>query len=171
LFVTFRLHGTLPSNRIFPPARLTSGRAFVALDRILDAACNGPQFLREPELASLVIQALWDGHLRMGRYHLHAFVVMPNHVHVLTTPQVPTAQWLGPLKGYTGHEANRMLPRKGPFWQDESYNHLVRNDEEFRRIQHYIERNPVKAGLVSAPEEFPWSSVTPGQSPAAAQKG
>jgi hypothetical protein len=49
--------------------------------------------------------------------------------------------------------------------------HLARNDEEYRRIQRYIEWNPVKAGLVAAPEEFPWSSATPGQSPAAAQKG
>ncbi len=61
-----------------------------------------------------------------------------------------------------------------PFWQDESYDHLVRNDPEFARVQHYIEINPVTAGLVLLPEEFPWSSATrsaehtPGTSPAAA---
>ncbi len=120
LFVTFRLHDSLPPNRVFPPVKLTSGRAFVAMDRILDTSRSGPVFLRQPEIARLVIQALWDGHVRLGRYHLHAFVVMPNHVHVLTTPRVPAAHWLGPLKGFTGHEANRVLGRKGPFWQDES---------------------------------------------------
>jgi hypothetical protein len=78
---------------------------------------------------------------------------------------------LGPLKGLTAHAANRMLGRKGPFWQDESYDHLVRHDEEFRRVQHYIEWNPVKAGLAPNPEAFPWSSAAPGQSPVAAQKG
>ena len=48
-----------------------------------------------------------------------------------------------------------------PFWQDESYDRLVRNDLEFERIVNYIERNPVTAGLVLTPEEFPWSSARP----------
>jgi hypothetical protein len=48
-----------------------------------------------------------------------------------------------------------------PFWQDESYDRLVRNDTEFARIVDYIERNPVTAGLVATPEEFPWSSARP----------
>ena len=48
-----------------------------------------------------------------------------------------------------------------PFWQDESYDRLVRNDTEFDGIVHYIERNPVTAGLAATPEEFPWSSATP----------
>ena len=47
------------------------------------------------------------------------------------------------------------------FWQDESYDHLVRDDEEFQRIVRYIEWNPVKAGFVTCPEEFPWSSARP----------
>jgi hypothetical protein len=47
------------------------------------------------------------------------------------------------------------------FWQDESYDRLVRNDSEFERIAHYIEMNPVKAGLAAVPEEFPWSSAGP----------
>jgi REP-associated tyrosine transposase len=84
---------------------------------------------------------------------------------------VPAAEWLGALKGFTGHEAVRMLNRRGtPCWQDESYDHLVRDDEEFARIRRYIEWNPVKAGLVALPEEFPWSSAAPGRSPAAGQK-
>ena len=48
-----------------------------------------------------------------------------------------------------------------PFWQDESYDRLVRNDTEFERIVHYIERKPVTAGLVGTPEESPWSSARP----------
>jgi hypothetical protein len=46
-----------------------------------------------------------------------------------------------------------------PFWQDESYDRLVRNQTEFDRIVNYIEMNPVKAGLVAKPEDFPWSSA------------
>jgi putative DNA methylase len=54
---------------------------------------------------------------------------------------------------------NRILGQRGHFWQDESYDHLVRSDGEFDRIRNYIEQNPVKAGLAKAPEEFRWSSA------------
>ena len=109
MFVTFRLHGSLPVNRRFPNARLTSGQAFVALDRLLDRAKTGPFFLRQPEIASMFIRALFDGQDRFERYEVHAFVVMSNHVHLLVTPHVPARVWLGSLKGYTGHEAIGML--------------------------------------------------------------
>ncbi len=96
----------------------------------------------------------------MRRYKLHSFVVMPNHVHLLVTPSVTAPKWLGPLKGFTAFEANKILARQGnPFWQHESYDHLVRSDEEFDRIQHYIEQNPVKAHLACTPGEFRWSSA------------
>ena len=160
LFVTFRLHSSLPENRLFPPGALTSGQAFVAMDRLLDESRTGPRHLAMPEIATMVVQALEDGELRFARYRLHAFVVMSNHVHLLATPSVPSAKWLRTLKGFTAHQANAILGRKGaPFWQSESYDHLVRSDEEFGRIQRYIENNPVKAGLVAVPEEFPWSSA------------
>jgi REP element-mobilizing transposase RayT len=142
------------------------------MDRLLDRATEGPVFLRQDQIAQIMVDAIRDGETRFRRYWLHAFVVMPNHVHLLVTPNVAANQWLGPLKGFTAHQANRVLGRHAPFWQDESYDHLVRNEEEFQRIQRYIENNPVKAGLVGSPEFFPWSSagglyVTPGGSPAA----
>ena len=155
LFVTFRLHDSLPPGRIFPPASLTSGKAFVEMDRLLDAACSGPKYLAVPEIANLVVGAIQGNE----RYRLHSFVVMPNHVHMLVTPLVPSAEWLRHLKGSTAREANLILGRRGPFWQGESYDHLVRSDEEFGRIRMYIENNPVKAGLVKAPEDFEWSSA------------
>jgi REP element-mobilizing transposase RayT len=174
LFVTFRLHGSLPAARTFPPARLTTGKAFVAMDRILDRTSSGPLFLARSEIACLVLDALRDGQVRFQRYQLHSFVIMPNHVHVLATPCVSAQRWLGPLKGFTAHEANRILGRCGkPFWQDESYDRLVRSDEEFNRICAYIENNPVKAGLVQTPHSFRWSSAYEGPpgKPAAATIG
>jgi REP element-mobilizing transposase RayT len=161
LFVTFRLHGTLPANRVFAPEVLTTaGKTFVAMDRILDKAASGPSYLRMPEIAELVVAGLQAGENRFGRYQLHSYVVMPNHVQALVTPHVVATQWLGPLKGFTAHEANRLLGQRGKhFWQDESYDHLVRSDREFDRIRNYIEQNPVKAGLVVASEEFRWSSA------------
>jgi REP element-mobilizing transposase RayT len=160
LFVTFRLHGSLPANRAFPPALLTTGETFAAMDRILDKAAVGPRFLAEPEIAQRVVACLLDGEHRLQRYRLHSFVVMPNHVHMLVTPNVVSTKWLGPLKGFTAYEANRLLNRAGtPFWQQESYDHVVRSEAGMERIRRYIENNPVKAGLVAVPGDFQWSSA------------
>jgi putative transposase len=85
---------------------------------------------------------------------------MPNHVHLMATGEVPVAKWLGALKGYTGYQAAQFLKSPGPFWQDESYDHLVRGASEFDRIRRYIENNPVTAGLAASPEAWPWSSAS-----------
>src|SRR5271165_2267984 len=117
LFVTFRLHGSLPASRILPPERLTtSGEAFRAMDRILDRGSSGPLFLQRPEIASLVKDALREGQSRFHRYQLHAFVVMPNHVHLLVTPKVVSTRWLGPLKGFTGYRANGSAQSRSKYW-------------------------------------------------------
>ena len=111
-------------------------------------------------MAGLVVAAVRDGERPFRRYQLHAFVVMPNHVHLLVTPHVIATRWLGPLKGYTGHLANQVLGRAGkPFWQDESYDHLVRHEGEFEKIRSYIEKNPVRAGLVAEANQYRWSSA------------
>jgi len=94
MFVTFRLHGSLPASRVFPPERLRNGRAFAAMDKLLDCDRSGPLFLSQPEVANLMVRALFDGE-RFRRYRLHAWVVMPNHIHLLVTPQVTARQWLG----------------------------------------------------------------------------
>jgi hypothetical protein len=57
IFLTWRLHGSLPANRGFPPAT-TSGQAFVAMDHLLDTACTGPLYLRRPEIANVVVEAI-----------------------------------------------------------------------------------------------------------------
>jgi len=130
------------------------------MDRQLDQARTGPFFLRQPEIANVVVSALHDGQERFHRYQLHSYAVMPNHVHMLVTPSIASPKWLGPLKGFCAHECNRILGRAGQaFWQDESYDHLVRSELEFARIQRYIEHNPVTAGLALTAEQFPWSSA------------
>ena len=162
LFVTFRLHGSLPTHRAFPPDSLAeSGKAFVAMDRLLDCGASGPLHLSRPEIAELVVGALQDGQHKLQRYQLHAFVVMPNHVHLLITPKVFSSRWLAPLKGFTAYRANEVLTSHGQaFWQDESYDHLVRSQAEFDRIRAYIEQNPVSAGLVADAQQYPWSSAS-----------
>ena len=64
------------------------------------------------------------------------------------------------LKGFTARKANVILGRTGqPFWQDESFDHWVRDEVEFARVVSYIERNPVTAGLVKDPGDWRWSSA------------
>jgi putative transposase len=141
---------------------VASGEAFVALDRLLDTARSGPVYLRQPEIADLVLQQL-HGACSKGLCSLHAFVVMPNHVHVLWTPEVSLPVLIRSVKGPTARLANQLLGRTGKlFWQEEYFDRLVPNDAEFSRICRYIEWNPVAAALVAHPEEFPWSSAFAG---------
>jgi REP element-mobilizing transposase RayT len=127
---------------------------FAAMDRILDTTTFGKRYLGVPEVAKVVVDSLRDGELKFQRHELHSFVVMPNHVHVVVTPRVPARERLGRLKGFTAREGNRILGMSGRrFWQDESYDHVVR-EGGFERIREYIEWNPVKAGLVDRPERF-----------------
>jgi putative transposase len=153
------LKGALPKNRVFPE-QTTSGQAFAAMDRLLDLERGEALYLRRPEIAGLMVQAFFHGADHLSLYELHAYVVMANHIHLLITPRVALAKITHSLKRFTAREANRILALTGkPFWQDESYDRLVRDDTEFQRIRHYIEQNPVRAGLVASPEEYPWSSA------------
>jgi REP element-mobilizing transposase RayT len=126
---------------------------------LLDQARCGPTFLRDSSIAELVFASIEYG-AKIGHYEMHSWVIMPNHVHLLLTPHVSLSKLLGSLKAATARRANQLLQRTGqPFWQDESYDHLVRNADEFRRVRAYIENNPVSACLVATPEEYMWSSA------------
>jgi putative transposase len=161
VFLTWRLHNSLPQHRPFRGGTLPSGRAFAALDRLLDEARTGPFYLRQPAVADQVVEALLYNAGTLGHYELHAFAVMPNHVHTLVTAAVPLPQLTRSLKGITAQKANAILGLTGrPFWQEESYDHVVRDRKEFEKIWNYIEQNPVRAGLVREPSEYRWSSAS-----------
>jgi len=85
---------------------------------------------------------------------------MSNHVHTLIWPNAMLSEITKEIKGFTAREINRILGRTGnKFWQDESFDHAVRSQNEFYRIVRYIELNPVKAGLVKNPKQWLWSSA------------
>jgi hypothetical protein len=86
IFLTWRLHGSLPPNRAFPQAALTSGEVFAVLDRLLDDARTGPVHVRQPAIADMIVEVIRHNADVLKRYDLHAFVVMPNHVHMLISP-------------------------------------------------------------------------------------
>ncbi len=185
LFVTFRLAGSLPREKalslmeevdywkgvlenpdITPERRQETldmlQRLFDKWDDALDAANHEPRWLRNPDVASLVTDSIRyrDGKL----YDLYTFCVMPNHVHLVFRPLkgedgIPYSLpfILMGLKGYTGKKANVILGRKGIFWQRESYDKVVRDEEALLRTIEYVLNNPVKAGLVRRWEDWPWS--------------
>ncbi|MBZ5527988.1 MAG: transposase [Acidobacteriia bacterium] len=174
IFITWRLHGSLPASlrrtgrtgrnacATKPSVRgnpASPGRKFLQLDSALDTAKSGPLWLADPEIAGYAEYPIVRG-AELGRFQLHAYVIMPNHVHILFEPRLPLAKITGVLKGVAARDANATLGRSGkPFWQDESFDHWVRNSTEFERIRHYIEWNPVRAGLVTQPEDWSWSSA------------
>lgn len=130
---------------------------------------HGSAFLNNPAVASLVQASLLFGHTT--RYTLHAWCIMPNNVHVLfrvhadasRKEKIPLlASIVHGWKSYTAVQANRILGRKGKFWMREYYDRFIRDERHYRACVDYIHENPVKAGLVNAPEEWPWPSATPG---------
>jgi putative transposase len=143
---------------------MTSGAAFAAIDRLLDESRTGPFYLRDSKIAEMVIESMEYSDRELKHFALHVFVIMPNHVHALLTPLVPLPKLMKSLKSFTGRRANQMLGLADrPFWQEESYDHLVRNQSEFGHIAYYIEQNPVRAGLVKTESEFPFSSAFVGR--------
>jgi REP element-mobilizing transposase RayT len=160
IFLTWRLKGSLPAHLRELSSREEPGKRFLDLDRALDRADVGPLWLREPRVAECILQALHkaqNNHLAA----VHAYAIMANHVHVLLTPSAPLPKIARLFKGATARQANLLLGFTGShFWQDESFDHWVRNPAEWQKIRAYIERNPVAAGLARIPEEWPWSSAS-----------
>ena len=109
--------------------------------------CHGECVLRRPELAQIIADSLL--HFDGERYRMGDFIVMPNHVHLLAafgTPELLGEQcdsWLH----YTAFLINKKLGRKGKFWQQEPFDHVVRSPEQYEYLRDYIRDNPIKAGL------------------------
>ncbi len=180
-FVTFRLAGTLPKDvllkfKVEREAIIAQAQAAsrpltwheqeelfrwysARVDKYLDAG-HGNCWLAQPEITDLVAGAI--RFYADQRFDLHAWSVMPNHVHAVLCPRPDwtLSRILKSWKGFTAREANRMLIRTGTtFWQVESYDHLVRDDEDLHRCCHYTTMNPVRARLCRQPEDWKWSSA------------
>lgn len=115
---------------------------------------TGAAWLKHRDVAHLVQSALlfFDGE----RYRLSAWVVMPNHVHALVRPEfgITLSDILHSWKSYSSKQANRLLGRRGDFWQEDYFDRYIRNAEHYQRAIDYMENNPVKAGL--CPTKYDW---------------
>lgn len=158
LFVTWRLHGSLPAH-ILDVIYATPGQRFAAEDRALVHA-SGPQWLADTRVAVCLAELFQSGAREMNLYELFAWVIMPNHVHILILPKSDPRQIMHWIKGRSAREANLVLGRTGPFWEHESFDHFGRSRQEFYRIVKYIEQNPVSAGFVSEAEDWRFSSAS-----------
>ena len=116
------------------------------IETVLDEG-QGEAWMRKPEIAAIVRDALL--HFDGERYDLGAWCVMPNHVHVILSPRADhsLADILHSIKRHSAREANKALGREGDFWQKESYDHIVRNEEDYSNQRNYVLRNPKAAGL------------------------
>ena len=175
-FVTFRLKNSLPKDAL---EKLTAETArikeltkdvsefehrrwFGKFDDYLDRVICGEAFLNNEQVAALIANSI---HYRDGKvYDLVAFCIMPNHVHLVITPLENSesdfyslTKILQSLKRHTAKQSNLILGRSDAFWQDESYDHIVRNKSELEWIIKYVLNNPVKSGLVDDWTKWKWS--------------
>jgi putative DNA methylase len=163
-----------------PPKGLSSGQyreqvhkqLFAVYDKYLDKE-RTIVWLSHPPIAAQVRSSLY--YLHAKKYYLLAYTILPNHVHILCQPReiiAPPAepeQWepgerddchsplssiMHSLKSYTAHKANTILGRQGEFWQHESYDHWVRDEDELERIVQYIDGNAVAAQLAPYPHHW-----------------
>ena len=166
-FVTFRLGDALPHSAqeqlqrerdawflAHPDPRSTALLTEFAdtfleqLDAHLDLG-HGACWLGESAVAEVVQNALH--HFDGERYWLGSYVIMPNHVHALVRPIAGHAlsDILHSWKSFTANQANKALGRQGQFWQDESFDHIVRDEHHLEKFGRYIAENPAKARLSS----------------------
>lgn len=164
--LTFNLHDSIPQPVL---AELTEELRILShleqnkkrctkIEELLDRGLGGCA-LSNPAIAELTAQAI--SFFDEQRYKLHAWVIMPNHVHVLLTPEKDHT--IGSIvhswKSYTSNRANRILGHRGTFWQREYFDRKIRNDKHFADALNYIHNNPIKAGLCKSPDLWQFSSA------------
>lgn len=185
-FITVRLANSLPKiaakklkaeqkilrNSNINPSQIQR-TIFRKYEQLLDNSDSGPTWLSKSKIADLVKESIH--HRDKKIYDLYCFCIMPNHVHMVFkinkdndlkkhgSRNQPTllTKVLKELKRYTAREANKLLNLEGQFWQHESFDRVIRNNEELERTIAYTLNNPVKAGLVEYWENWPYSYCKP----------
>ena len=162
-FVTFRLFDSLPKDVIEKWRAGCSSKADFRrrVERYLDNG-HGECWPGLAEIAMVVVSAIT--YFAGVRYDLAAWVIMPNHVHMLMrlyeNQHLPDI--LHSIKSFSAQSANQILGRKGQFWQHESFDRYIRDARHFGAVIRYIENNPVKAGLCSSQKDWRFSSAFEG---------
>jgi putative transposase len=111
-------------------------------------------------LANIVVEQIVSCRDR-GFFKLHAFVLMPDHLHVLITPSDETTieKAMQMIKGGSAHRMGTERPQRFPIWHRGFHDRWIRDADQFWKAKSYIEQNPVKATLAEKPEDYPWCSA------------
>ena len=163
-FITFRLADSMPQTVLnrwkedLKNGEITDAGLRNRIETYLDQN-YGERLLSDKRVAKLVKHAIL--HLDGKKYRLIAWVIMPNHVHLLivTLAGYTVSEIMHSLKSFTSHEANKILNRKGNFWYKEYFDRYIRDGKHYRATLRYIEENPVKARICEKPEDWEFSSA------------
>ncbi|MBX7171989.1 MAG: transposase [Pyrinomonadaceae bacterium] len=163
-FITYRLADSLPQNvlskwqRELEKNEINDADFRRRVEMYLDQG-YGECWLKNPKVAEIVEENLLR--FNNNKYKLHAWVIMPNHVHLLLIPKngYSLSEVVHSAKSYTANKANQILEREGRFWFPEPFDRFIRNYEHFENTCSYIENNPVKAGLCENPSDWRYSSA------------
>ncbi len=165
-FITFHLSDALPPKIIagwkLEFEREKDVKAQIELYRRIENYADkgyGKCYLKIEAAAAQAQKSLL--HFDAVRYKLIAWVIMPNHVHFLLKPinNHSLSEIMKKYKSFTSHEINRILHRRGQFWQEDYFDRYIRNYEHYEKTVSYIENNPVKAGLCEKPVDWKYSSA------------
>ncbi|MGV3613995.1 MAG: transposase [Fimbriimonas sp.] len=123
------------------------------IDRCLDVGL-GACHLAHPTPAMIVARALQ--HFDRQRYDLFAWSILPNHVHVVFRPLADHSleKILHSWKSFSAGQVNEFLGRRGPLWQREYFDHLVRSQRDLDRFVRYVATNAAKAGIPDSPWQW-----------------
>ena len=173
-FITFRLADSLPQTKLKElkeelghlPEKHREIERRKRIEEWLDSGM-GCCALANSEVAAYVQRSFL--HFHGVRYHLHAWCIMPNHVHVLVEPLVDLASIVQGWKSFTARwvlgkneQLGLKIPASDQLWMREYWDRYIRDAGHYHRAVEYIHHNPVKAGLCDAAEAWPWSSAFPG---------
>jgi len=96
-----------------------------------------------------------------GKFLLHEFVIMPDHTHLILTPdiKIPMERAVQFIKGGLSYRCAKEANVQGEIWHPRFTDHRIRDDADYERHREYIHMNPVRAGLVAKAAEYPYSSA------------
>jgi len=156
--ITYRLADALPRHVASELSHSDDAKNRKRAEALLDVG-YGSCILRRPQVARVVVEN-WH-HFDAERYRLLSWVVMPNHVHVLieVIAGFSLSRIVHGWKSFTAKEIARHIRAPGTVWQEDYWDRAIRSEEHLASAVAYIINNPVTAGLVDAPERWPWSSA------------
>ena len=150
-FVTFRTHDSIDDYlKRVRNEDISSREQEYKIDQYIDKSKKGCY------LNSEILDYLYNYFVSKDKsfYDLVTFSIMPNHVHILFKQNIELPKIMKQIKGATAFEINKILKRKGIFWESNYYDKVIRNETHFEQVYDYIKYNAIKVDLRDAKERF-----------------